>query len=70
MMNRKTKYAAPALRGNDWREGVFDRNPPTKYTNETTTECNGTPTEDSETASNRHNKKTTSTTKTSENLCV
>ena len=34
------------VRGNSRREGVFDRRSPTKYKNETTIECNGTPTED------------------------
>ena len=44
-MNQKTNYAAPALRGNSSWEGVFNRGS-TEHNNDTTTECNGTPTED------------------------
>ena len=45
LTNQKTNYAAPALRGNR-REGEFNRGSPTKHKIDTTTECNGTPTED------------------------
>ena len=45
-MNRKTNYAAPAIRGNGRREGVFTRRPPYHtHTTDTTAECTGTPTE-------------------------
>ena len=43
---QKTNYAAPALRGNSRRDGVFNGRSPHKYTNEMTTECNGTTIED------------------------
>ena len=45
-MTHKTNYAAPALWGNSRREGVISRRPPTTYTDDTTVECSGTPTED------------------------
>ena len=44
--NKKTSYAAPAFRGNSRREGVFDRRSPTENTKNSTTDCNGTLTED------------------------
>ena len=45
LMNKKTNYAAPAIRGNSRREGVFTRRPPITHTTDTTAECTGTPTE-------------------------
>ena len=43
--NQKTNYAAPMLWGNSRREGVFSTRTPTTYTNDTTVECSGTPSE-------------------------
>ena len=44
--NQKTRYAAPALRGNSRREGVLINRPPITYTNDSTIGCDGTPTVD------------------------
>ena len=45
--NQKNNYAAPALRGNSRNARAYStEDPPTTYVNNTTIECNGTPTED------------------------
>ena len=45
-MNQKTRYAAPAIRGNRSREGVLINRTPITYTNDSTVGCDGTPTVD------------------------
>ena len=44
--NQKTKYVAPALRGNSRREGVFNRRSPTEDNNNSKTNCSVTTTDD------------------------